>query len=478
MMCACTLFIAGTAAAQELKMPRIFADGMVLQRETEVPLWGWAEPGSKVTVTNSWSRKSCQVQTGPDGRWECNIATPEAGGPFTMKVSTRGRSIEFSEVYSGEVWLASGQSNMSMLLEGYWNQPVEGSTEAVLGSGNYNIHFVNIPAAASDTVCTDFEGESWVRATPATAGKCCAAAWFFAEDLSRQLGNIPIGIINTSFSGSSIEAWLSPEAEADVHRIYADNIDKFIEDSNLSNKASIHYNAMLRPVEGYGIRGFLWYQGECNVFNVPYYSTLFAAMVRDWRAKWGRGDLPFYAVQIAPYDYTVWDFFTPRWPEISAYLREQQVEGINSIEGEKGIAILLDKGQPDVIHPRFKKEAGHRLALLALAGTYGLTGFEYRSPEYDRMEVKDGKAIIHFKNMYMGISTFGRKLTLFEMAGPDRVFHPAEAYVDEGNATVVVSCPEVSEPAAVRYAFKNVVEGELFGTGGLPVSSFRTDNWD
>lgn len=463
--------------AADFGLAGIFTEEMVLQQGSTVPVWGHARPGAKVTASASWTRQSYTAEADENGRWEIMLDTPFAGGPFDMEFRCGRENVKLSNVYSGEVWLASGQSNMSMLLEGYYNQPIEGSTAEILDSGNSNIHFINIPATMSDELCEEFlEEVSWVRASPATAGKCCAVAWFFARAIAPQLGNIPIGIINASYSGSSIEAWLSREAQDKVHWIYRDNMEQFIEDSKLSNKAGIHYNAMINPLKGYGLRGFLWYQGECNIFNVPYYSTLFTRMVGDWREKWGGEALPFYAVQIAPYDYTGWDFFTPQWPEISAYLREEQLKGVDALENS-GLAVTLDLGEKDVIHPRKKKEVGTRLALMALKDVYGLEGFESRSPQYDYMEVKEGKAIIHFKNIHMGISSFGRELTLFEMAGEDRVFHPARAYVDEGNATVVVSCDEVRKPAAVRYAFKNVVCGELFGTGGLPVPSFRTDDW-
>ena len=221
----------------------------------------------------------------------------------------------------------------------------------------------------------------------------------------------------------------------------------------------------------------LWYQGESNIFNVPRYAPSVAAMVEDWRKIWKYGEFPFYFVQIAPYDYKEWNFFTPQWPEISAYQREAQMATLPLVPNS-AMAVTLDIGEEFQIHPSRKKEVGRRLALLAMAKTYGLTGFEYESPQYERMEIENDKAIIHFSNQFMGLTCYDKELTLFEIAGENRVFLKANAYIDQEKGAVVVSNHLVKEPKAVRYAFKDYVKAELFGTGGLPVSSFRTDNWD
>lgn len=458
---------------QSLRPAAVFSDEMVLQRETQVPVWGFASPGEKVTVRPSWNNRTYNAVTGPDGRWRAIIHTPVAGGPHTLSLSSRSGRITLHNVYIGEVWVASGQSNMSMPLKGYGNQPVMGATQEILRSGKTHIHFINLPPLAAFKPLQDANA-SWVKAIPENAGDCTAVGWFFARALDEQL-DIPIGIINASYGGSNIEAWMPAEACREFDDIQVP--EESDETSEwLANVPSTLFNGMLNPVIGYGIRGFIWYQGESNIFNVPRYAPSVEAMVRHWRRLWSGGDLPFYFVQIAPYDYTEWNFFTPQWPEISAYQRDAQRRCLDLIPNS-GMAVTLDIGDKDCIHPRNKREVGTRLAYLALARDYGIKGFESESPEFDYMEITEDRAILHFKKMFAGLSTFGRKLTLFEIAGDNDVFVPAEAYIDEENWTVVVYDKRVKKPVKVRYAFRNYLEGELFGTGGLPVGSFCTGEW-
>jgi sialate O-acetylesterase len=294
--------------------------------------------------------------------------------------------------------------------------------------------------------------------------------------LNEQL-DVPIGIVNASYGGSIVEAWMSETA----CRPFGKDIwvpEKSDETSPwINNVPTLLYNGMIHTIIGYGIKGLLWYQGESNIFNVPPYASWVAAMVADWRKQWRQKEsFAFYFVQIAPYEYKEWNFFTPQWPHISAYLREAQMKSLDLIPNS-GMAVVLDLGEEFQIHPSGKKEVGERLALLALGKTYGEKGFEYESPQYEHMEVDGEKAIIHFSKQNMGLTSFGKEMTLFEIAGDNKVFHKAKAIIDEETGTVIVTNSLVKEPKAVRYAFKDYVEAELFGTGGLPVSSFRTDDW-
>jgi sialate O-acetylesterase len=382
-------------------------------------------------------------------------------------------TIQLHNVWIGEVWLASGQSNMSMQLKGYHHQPVQGSTEAMLNSTNRKIHFINIPEMAAYKPQENFEAQ-WMVASIETAGTCSAVGWFFADLLHKQL-NVPIGIINASYGGSNVETWMPPAACKQFKDIIIPP------ESNetspwIHNVPTLLYNGMIHPLVGYGIKGLIWYQGESNITNVPRYPSSVAAMVNGWRKEWDRGEFPFYFAQIAPYDYKVWTFFTPQWPEISAYQREAQMKSKQLIKNS-AMAVLLDVGDEIQIHPARKKEVGERLALLALAKTYGKKGFEFESPEYEKMEIRGDKAIIYFSGQFMGLTSYEKPLQLFEIAGDNKVFVKAQAYIDGKTGTVVVSSPLIKEPKAVRYAFKDFVVGELFGTGGLPVSSFRTDEW-
>ncbi|GAB6122160.1 sialate O-acetylesterase [Dysgonomonas termitidis] len=460
--------------AQDLKLAAIFTDNMVLQQQTQAPVWGWAKEKSKINITTSWDGKEYEAVADKNGKWKIPVTTPIAGGPYTITVSS-SQKVELKNVYIGEVWLASGQSNMSMRLKGYKHQPVAGSTEAILNSKGKNIHFINIPELAAYRPLDDVKDVRWETASLSTTGECSAVCWFFADLINQQL-DIPVGIINASYGGSNVEAWMTDVACSEFKDIEvppkSDETSPWI-----GNVATLLYNGMIHPIEGYRIKGMLWYQGESSIFNVPRYAPSVAAMVKDWRKIWEQGDFPFYFAQIAPYDYKEWNFFTPQWPEISAYQREAQIKTLSLIPNS-AMAVTLDVGEEFQIHPPRKKEVGQRLAFLALAKTYGATGFEYQSPLYERMEVQDDKAIIYFTQQFMGLTSYGKELALFEIAGENKVFVKAKAYLDEEKSAIVVSSHLVKEPKAVRYAFKDYVAAELFGTGGLPVSSFRTDDWE
>lgn len=466
--------VMAVSMASDLKIASVFTDHMVLQRNSKVAVWGSAKPGDKVTVSTSWGAGTKTTKVNADGRWRVEIPTSDNRNAQSLTVSSNGEKVKFNDILFGEVWLLGGQSNMSMPLSGYNNQPVENSTESILASGKRKIRFITVPNLASYRPLDYIETQGWTVASPATAGECSAVGWFFAETLEDAL-DVPIGLINVSFSGSNLESWMSPEACAKFPNL---SVPPLSDETSpwIGNVATLLYNGMMHPVIGYGIAGMLFYQGESNIFDVPAYSPMLAATVSDLRDKWGKGNWPFYITQIAPYDYSEWNFFTPQWPEISAYMREAQLKSSNEIPNS-GLAVTLDVGEDYIIHPPKKKPVGQRLAMLALTKDYGFNGFEFQSPEYDHMEVKDGKAILHFKNVHKGITSYGKKLQQFEIAGDNHIFVKADASINDGDGTVIVSSRLVSDPKAVRYAFRDYTKAELFGTGGHPISSFRTDNW-
>lgn len=449
--------------ATNLKVAGIFGNHMVLQQQTRTPIWGWADAGTTVKVTSSWNNKSCLVRAGKNGEWKVVLETPEAGGPYDLTVSA-DRAITFEDVYIGEVWLASGQSNMAMQLKECYE-----STKAILEAKKGNVRFVNVPAVGSYKPLTDIEAD-WVPIAPENVGCCSAVAWYFAHFIQQYL-DIPVGIINASYGGSVVEGWMSRETCSTLDGISVPELSDGTTEWWEANIPTTMYNGMLNPIVGYGIQGCIWYQGESNVYNVPRYSDHLVAMVAEWREKWGR-DFPFYYTQIAPFDYSIWNI--PG--EVGAYLRDEQRKCMDRVKNS-GMAVILDVGKVEQIHPVRKEKVGERLGLMALSEVYGLKGFEYKSPRYDRMELDGDKAVIYFKDLCFGLTSYGKKLTLFEVADDGKVFHPAEAYVDEERGIVVVHSKYVKEPKAVRYAFKNYVEPELFSLSGLPVSSFRTDNW-
>ncbi len=457
--------------AQDLSVAPVFGDHMVLQQNSNSPVWGKARPGSKVRVTTSWDKRSYSTIAGSDGRWKVSVQVPAAGGPYEIQVSG-SKNIIFRDVFAGEVWLASGQSNMYMPLKGYFGQPVEGSVEAILNAGDRQIRFINVPVCAAYKPLDQFDSH-WQTASMETAGECSAAAWFFAAFLEEHL-NVPVGIIHSSYGGTNVETWMPAADCAEFPEITVPPSGDETSDS-INNVPTLLFNGMINPLAGYTIRGLIWYQGESNIFDVHHYKSHFKAMVKAWRRIWGE-EFPVCFVQIAPYDYAEWNFFTPEYPEISAYIREAQLEASHEIP-ESWMAVIMDAGEKYMIHPPRKKVVGERLGMLALSDVYGSSGFEAESPEFDTMTVENNVAILHFRNAPNGLTTFGKPLTGFEIAGENRIFVEGEAFYNDKNGTITVSSRLVSNPVAVRYLFKNYADAVLFGTGGLPVSSFRTDKW-
>jgi sialate O-acetylesterase len=461
--------ILSSTVYSEVKLPSIFGDNMVLQRETEVVIWGWAEAGSKISVTPSWDSKNYTEKTDPSGKWKLKIATPQAGGPYELSISD-GKSVILKNILIGEVWLCSGQSNMEMPVKGYTDQPVLGSNDIILKSMNKNIRFISVPRSGKTEPQEDFTG-SWKEAAPETVAEFSATAYYFGKLLNKIL-NVPVGLIDVTYGGSCIQAWMSKNTSVPFEDWQIPEKDDTI--YMPSRTPTGLFNGMLYPVIGYGIKGCIWYQGETNHKEPARYEELFMTMVNEWRSLWEAGEFPFYYAQIAPYAYSQSDTSYYDVKLNSAYFREAQLNVMNKISN-CGMAVLMDTGEKNCIHPANKEAAGKRLAYWALAKTYGIKGLEFASPVPDSLQIIGDTAILTFKNVPNGLTSFGRELSCFEMAGPDKKFQPARAYISE--RSVFVICPEIKNPVAVRYAFKDFVKGDLFSTGGLPVSSFRTDNW-
>jgi sialate O-acetylesterase len=453
----------------EVKLPALFSDHMVLQQQSNVAIWGWAKKGSTVTVTASWSKKASTTKTDTAGKWKIFITTPGAGGPYKITV-TDGMPLLLDDIMIGEVWLCSGQSNMEMPMKGFKGQPVLESNEEILHARNKNIRVITVPRASSLELLEDFKGH-WEQASPVSIAEFSATAYYFGKLLNEIL-DVPVGLLHVSYSGSTIEAWMDASwlKEFDIKGIPAKG-----DSIHTPNRTpTLLFNGMLHPVVGYSIKGCIWYQGESNYTDPDLYEKLFEKMVKEWRTQWGLGDFPFYYAQIAPFNYAQFPQEERKEKYNSGYLRDAQRKAMKNIPNS-GMAVLMDTGEKDNIHPANKKAAGHRLAYWALSKTYDVQGFTHASPSYDRIEIKDSTIIISFADAPNGITSFGETLTYFEIAGKDKKFYPATATL--GRKSVTVSSPQVKEPVAVRYAFKDFVKGDLFGTSGLPVSSFRSDDW-
>jgi len=452
----------------ELRLPAIFGNNMMFQQNTEVKIWGWADKGQTVTVSPSWTQQKHTVKADNAGKWNLKIQTPAASyQTYSLTVSDKQNEIKFNNILIGEVWLCSGQSNMEMPMKGFKNQPVSGGNEAIMKSKNKTIRLITVKRASHFTFQDDFIGE-WVEATPQTVKGFSATGYYYGRLLHEML-DVPVGLILSSWGGSWIESWMSRDMLSGFNEVKLPQSEEDIKEQNRT--PTTLFNGMINPIAGYTIKGCIWYQGESNYDRAAEYPKLFQKMVSEWRNLWKQGEFPFYYCQIAPYD-------NP--PEKhgdfnAAFLREAQYKSMELIPNS-GMAVLMDIGEEKCIHPKDKKTGGERLAMMALAKTYGMTGFAYESPIFKEMELEGGKAILSFDKAPMWLTSFGKELKNFEIAGTDKVFYPAKA--DIKRSKIEVYSDKVNNPVAVRYAFKDFVAGDLFSTEGLPLSSFRTDNWD
>ena len=454
----------------EVKLGSLFTDNMVLQQKADVPLWGWSDAGKNIKVKTSWDSKSYSAKADASGKWLVKVATPTAGGPYEITISD-GKAIKLKNVLIGEVWICGGQSNMEMPMKGFKGQPILGSNDAILKSKNSKIRVYTVPRSSITELQQNSKPSAWKEANPESISNFSATGYYFGRLLNEML-DIPVGLINVSFSGSFVEAWMSPENLRQFPEVKIPAKGDTIK--AVSRTPTTLFNGMLYPITGYAIKGAIFYQGESNYERPDRYEEMFPAMVKEWRSLWKQGDFPFYYVQIAPYNYAQLPPYNKGGKYNSAYLRDAQRKSQTKIPNS-AMAVVLDIGEENMIHPANKEAGGKRLALLALANTYGLKGFGFASPMYKSMSVKGNVATVSFDNASNGLTSFSKELQNFEIAGADKVFHPAKASIN--GSSVSVSSSLVKEPVAVRYAFKDFVVGDLFSTEGLPASSFRTDDW-
>ena len=447
-----------------------FNDGMVLQQKSKVLLWGTAAPNSTVKIVGSWNYKMAKTTAAANGKWTAYLTTPK--GSFTsyaVTITDGSEPVIIRDVLIGEVWLASGQSNMEMPLEGWTNYPLNNSPQVIAASIKYSgkLHFAKV-----DNICQREPQTSvptkWKNCVPENSKDLSAVAYYFAAALIDKL-QCPVGIINDNWGGSIVEAWLPAEILQGYKNV--DLSDKAYKELNNHTPAGL-YNGKIYPLRGYTLAGFIWYQGESNVnYAADQYATRFTDMITRWRNDWGKKDLPFYYVQIAPFAYNK-NLNTTA----SASLREQQTKASHMLKN-LGMVCTNDLVTPEEInniHPGNKQPVGQRLANWALSKTYKQSGIEPEGPEFKKMKVSGKTVFLSFTNTKDG---FNRKEDIvgFEICGADSIFHPAKAIVNDN--TVIVTAPEVDAPLFVRYCFKDFLIGNLANNAGLPVFPFRTDNF-
>ncbi len=463
----------------------LFCDQMVLQRNRTVPVWGNSIPGEKITV--KINKKQASAITGHDGKWQVNLPGMEAGGPFIMTI-TGATTITLKDVYIGEIWLASGQSNMEYPV----GHAINGKQE--IADANYQqIRFFTVSTVVSGEPKEKVMGK-WEVCNPATAPHFSATAYFFARELYNRL-KIPIGIIHSSVSGTLAEAWIRPDAMRDekdfapIFSRYDDSVTAYnkamdtynstkpgmakpampTDPGQLTTRPGGLYNGKIAPLIPFAIRGAIWWQGEYNSERCEQYKKLFPLLIKDWRKQWGY-DFPFYFVQLQNLD------IQPQ-PNAAHYdeMREAQLYTWQTVK-DTGMAVMCDAGDKNDIHPPNKQEAGRRLALIARAQVYD-DKIAWSGPVYKSMIVCcDGKIRLHFTHTDGGLSSkSGELLGSFTIAGANKKFMPAQAKID--GDCVVVWNPDIKKPVAVRYAWADNPVCTLYNSAGLPASPFRTDTW-
>lgn len=500
------VLLAVAGARADVTLAPLFVDHAVLQREKPVPVWGQAAPGEKVTVTFAGQMR--ETVAGPTGRWSVALGALPATTQGADLVVTGKNTLVAHDVVVGEVWLCSGQSNME------WPVRRAANAEREIAAANFPLlRHIAIDRAVTDQPMDTAKTSGWLAATPANAGSFTAVGYFFARELQQKLG-VPFGLIHSSWGGTPVESWISPAALAAnpafavVGERWRQNLAEFpekkaaheivlaewtkAEEAAKAKGAPAHaaflkqrprprgprgagdswtpsgpFNGMIHPLLPYALRGVLWYQGESNTERANEYRALFSAMIGDWRARFQQGDIPFYWVSLAnfiePADNTGRNF---------AFLREAQTQTLAL--PNTGQAVIIDLGDPNDIHPTNKQSVSRRLALLAKNRLYQIVSDD-TGPTFAEA-VREGPAMrVRLQHASGGLVAHDKPVQSLEVAGIDRVFHPATGRIERD--TLLVSSPAVPAPVAVRYAWQNSPDANLYNGAGLPAVPFRSDNW-
>jgi len=498
----CSLvFLAVSPASADVKLPAVLGSHMVVQRDVPLPIWGWAEPGENVAVQLSTGQKET-AQADANGKWKVELPAQSVGKPLVITVVGKNK-IELTDVLVGEVWVCSGQSNME------WNvQLADNPQEEIAAANHAHIRLFHVPKTPAGTPQEDVNA-AWKECTSKNIPAFSAVAYFFGRHLNQEL-NVPIGLINTSWGGTRIEPWtpiVGFESVKDVSAIRDLLIDldrleaayraaqeaavATIRDWTVTAQEKIAkgepipappawpaspiahhgvatglYNGMVHPLLPFPVRGAIWYQGESNLADGLLYHDKMRALINGWRSVWNNPDMSFLFVQLAPFRYG------KDIPERLPMIWEAQEKTLSV--PNTGMAVITDIGNLSDIHPRNKQDVGKRLALWALAKTYGREGLVYSGPRYKSMKVVGNKVRLQFDHVGEGLaSRDGKPLDWFTIAGEDKKFVPATATI-EGDE-VVVHSDDVAKPVAVRFGWHQEAEPNFINKEGLPASPFRTD---
>ncbi|WP_238525622.1 MULTISPECIES: sialate O-acetylesterase [Acidobacterium] len=486
--------MSAAAGRAELRLPHMLSSHAVLQRGRPIHVWGWSDAGETVRV--QFHGQTQRATANRYGQWELWLRAEKAGGPFEMTVSaSRGEApIVLQDLLVGDVWFASGQSNMQIPLIGFPGSAVIRNAKEEIAQANHpEIRLLFVPLKSSPYPRDD-QGGTWTHCTPETARTFSAVAYFFARDLEQHL-HVPIGIVDATWGGTPIESWMSLRSlasDAAFMPVFMKRAEFAAQQTNLKTilaqekaedakavaagkpkpehpwhpdqqswNPSYLYNAMIAPETPYTIRGFLWYQGETNSDDawVPsLYRRLFPAMIEDWRTRWHEGELPFLYVQIS-------SFYSPQehWGEI------RNAQRLTLALRNTGMAVSLDKGLRNNIHPPDKQTVSHRLALAAYHLAYGEDG-TWEGPLFEQV-TREGDALRVFFTFAKGLHAEGGAVRSFEVESADGTWHAASARLDSGS--VLVKADGVNAPKAVRYGWASYTDANLYNGAGLPASTFE-----
>lgn len=438
-----------------INLPAIFADNMVLQRNSEVIIWGNANPKEEITLKADFLGKEYKTITGNDAVFKFTIPTGKEGGPYTITLKGYNE-VTLKNVMLGEVWLISGQSNMEYSPS--WGMK-DADTE--IAKANFpNIRFFTVPKLSSEYPQNNLFG-NWLPCDQNTMKYSSAIGYFFAQKIQEDLNGVPVGIISSAWGGTAAELW-TPENVFKQNPQLLDNYKKLGNSEYYPSQASGAYNAMIYPINQYKIKGALWYQGETNTGNPDGHKDLLSSMIQSWRNAKGE-DFPFYIIQIAKYT---------GWSDTTVRIQNAQRIVSEAIKNS-GLVITSDLDRTDDIHPKNKKPVGIRMANLVLKNVYDKRNGLVESPTFKTVEYKGNKAILSF-DFADGLHFKDKESKLFEIAGPDGKFVPASAVI-KGNQ-VIVESKEVKNASNVRYDWSNIVTPDLYNRSELPASSFTTEN--
>lgn len=458
------LLLLWSALYAKVTLPSIWGDGMVLQQRSKVVFTGQSTTGKKVYAVASWNGRKVYADSQDGQQWTLTLETPSYGGPYTITFSD-GDKLELKNILIGEVWFCSGQSNMEMPVKGFRGQPVYGSQPYIVSANAKRpLRLYTVKNAWSTTPKTEGIDGYWTELSPKEVANFSATAYFFGDLLQRTL-DVPVGLIHCAWSASKIEAWMSRETLEQFAEVELPDVQA-TEFGWPAGTPTLLWNAMVNPWKGFPVKGVIWYQGEANSPAPALYKKLFPAMVAEWRAFFQSPELPFYYVQIAPWQSEGSDKFD--W----ALFRQCQLELMYEVPGT-GMVITTDAGSEKFIHPPYKIKVGERLAYWALARTYGLEGFTYSGPIYRQCQMNGRQVEVDFEFGEDGLGPENQLVEGFELVDEAGNIHPAKAEIIGGSSKVKVWNDSVPSPVEVRYCFRNYKVGTLQNNAGLPAAPFR-----